>query len=338
MQPRNFFSSEDSIMKMKAALITLLFLAAGHVFADETATGSMEDNTLGTLHYRSAAHMGYASLNFVDVVNDNQSETRNGNPNNHTSSSSIQSNLNLQYGITDLFLVGVSWNYNFGTGTDRTSLPSGALSSTTTKGLSDPTLTANYRYWGGLTGTHFGSAFVNLTPAIGSQTSADPGTTGNNISESSNLTLGTDLYWVSGMNEWEIIPELRYYTSGSSNHENPRNNSTIDARFNWVVDAYYRYHLSEKFYVQGALAFVGPNTSSYTSGNQNNAPTESDSTDLNIQPAVSVGWKVCNNALLALQYTYEAPRTVSNTTSGNLNSFTSTTDEGVVTLSAAATF
>jgi hypothetical protein len=323
-------------------IMGLLFvsaLAMPHGYASEVGGSGYEENLLNTLHYRSAAGDKYLSLSAVTRLLSDETTTESGETVGTLSRTSWEAAMNFEYGWSDVLLFGIQADYSFGLGTMHTTEPSGVQNAYSSNGISDPTLHVDYRYWGGLTGTKFGSAYVNLTPAIGSQKNPDSTQTGNNLSGGSSVAVGTNLYWVLGAHEFGVAPALHFYTAGQYNDQNPANTSNFDSYFNANMVANYRYHVCKTFHIGGNINIIAPSSVTYVYGSRSNELSQTVKNPFNIEPTLTAGWLLRDNVVVSVQYSYNAYTTTTDQTSNTSPpSFSSSWVESTLTLTGVMAF
>ena len=185
------------------------------------------------------------------------------------------------YGVTDKFTLGASWNYlhhyakrdDMGTATKA-------------KGFSDPTIRTSYAYYA--EGDIGAGAFLNITPSVvkavtggtgaatfGSYNSNYPGNpigSGYMSGGSTNFTLGTGGVYTKDSSEFGFAPFLTYrgkakYTAVdrdiSGNKQEVANEVTSYTVFG--ADLNVRHHYNPTWYAQAGATVVGPSTSTYSS-------------------------------------------------------------------------
>jgi hypothetical protein len=220
-------------------------------------------------------------------------------------------------------LVSASLNYMLNETEMRNDDSNGAVAGYQFSGMSDPTFRVNYRYLGSLTGRFFASAFATYAPSFG--TSRPPIANvqaGNNLAGHTTTQIGTNFYWVAGRHEWTASAEAIYTgNSTSENQVNQGNTQFVDSYWRYVVDANYRFHLCEKFYV-GLLAtlnFAHNQSANYV--NSTPPVSESGSYPFYIVPQLQLGWHLTPGSVIQLTYSYTSYSDMYTTSSsGNTDS------------------
>ena len=272
--------------------------------SEEQTASYYETNELGQLHYRVPSQHFLFLFGFDPDLHYSSSSSRNGQVTNNSTRSYFPTTLTLTYGFTDTFSIGVSEGYLFHSISTSTNATTGNVTNSASGGFSDPTLSANYRYLGALTGTSLANAYLNFTPSTGHRISASTTQPGNDLSGRSQVTFGSDYYWVKERHELSGgIAGILSFT-GHSDTQNFNNNTTTDTYFYADFSGRYRLHLSELFYLNFAGTMYLPYSIHYNYYNVVTGETRDDSIPFRITPQFGVGLHPSPNTLLTVSYIY----------------------------------
>ncbi len=238
------------------------------------------------------------------------------------------------YGIADNMTLGLAFDYlvfqHDSTVVDKANY----LVSTraTTKGLSDPTINFVYRY---MASDWIGDGFARLKPSLKKKEYAGGtfvgggqygSSIGNNVSGSTDLSVGSKMTTESGNLEFGVTPALTYHTAAKFMQRDvflalP---TTVDS--NGETDAYItanaqlnaRHHYNKDLYAQAGANLVAPHTinskvtgtittagSSTTTATATNPDVLKTSIPFHITPSVNFGYKWTSNLLVDLGFTYD---------------------------------
>jgi len=321
--------------RLQFSAVVVLALASSLAAAAETTVSDSyyEDNLLDTIHYQLPQHQWSATAAATTHLNDASMTTQQGGVGTYGyTRTSWSSAVTASYGITDQLTVGIGETYLFGEGTTRTQESTGNVVGYSAKGFSDPTLSVSYRYWGGQTGTHFGNAYINVTPALGTRQLDSTAQIGNDLNASSEIAIGTNLIWVAKNQEFALEPHLQYYTSGSASDATAANSYNINSYNYLAMDAAWRFHFLKNYFVEGVIDFIGPINWSQIYSNRVTPLSISYTTPFYMEPQLVAGWKVKDNFLMVLNFTYVSDQT--NFTQSTGGQFTSQELRDDVTLTA----
>lgn len=267
-----------------------------------------ESNRLDTLHYHTPGRTVSISADLQTATQDWQEESQYGQTVYDRYYSLLDAQAAAAYGITDLFAVGLGIDYLINQTESRTSDASHNSAGFEYGGVSNPTLQLSYRYFGGLTGSLFGTAFFNYSPSLGTNHSAvSDHETGNHLTGNSNLNFGTNWEINSGRHEFQAQIEAQYINNSTvEDVVNETETSFADAYWHFYASVNYRIHFQSNFYA--GLNLQASFAHSYDVHYPSQSPEidETVSDPLYVVPTVSVGWLVTPTCLLYAKLNYES--------------------------------
>jgi hypothetical protein len=309
------------------AVLGLIFFATPFLtHADES------DNGLGALHYHPGQSTFLGHFDFTPDVY-YRSESPAGAPSSFGTHTHFPVAGGLSYGVTDLLEVGVSEGFLFHA-MNQTEHPSGAVTSGSNGGFSDPTLTADYRYYGGLTGTFFADAFFNYSPSMGTDnTTGYPGG-GNNLRGASTYQLGTTAFVVSGSNEFSYGLSGTLESGVDSTGGTQASISAKESYLTFEAHGDYRYHFSPNYFMDASGTFNFLRT--VDSANPDATPVRSTDTHYPCYfvPRLAAGYLINPSWLVTLGASYTQVTATANQNPGS----TTATDTKTLTLDAGIRF
>jgi len=304
------------------ALITALFLTQSVVFfsyeaqaaqkgktkeaptileTSESTESTDSTNNLISLHY-FVPHRGWLIQSDLSVMgNDSEEKDSSGNTISKSTTSSLDSDLAVTYGVMDRLDLGLAESYQFNHKNDSKSTGSTTTDTQKSKGFSDPTLELLYRFLSEPSSPLLGDFQLAVTPSLIKAKSSSTTRDGNNASGATSVAVGPHLYYSTGPNEFGATLLGEYNFSGTTDGGTPDEITTKP----YLVGAFtlqYRGHLSEVFYFQlsGVLNF-GFSTESNIKSNNSTSKT---SIPLVAYPIGEIGYLFMHGGLVYLRLEY----------------------------------
>jgi hypothetical protein len=263
-------------------------------------TQYFNNNLLDTLHFRVPKGDVLLEVRFGTSLNDYSNLLYQGQNSYNHSKSWSDAYVDVNYGISDNFLIGVSDKGT--TSTDAQQNVNGGNSTYANSGWSDPNLFANFRFLGGLNNDHFASVGLAFSPSMGTAVGATSSSNGNELRGDS---LASELSAKAAIN---------YQMAGAYQNAAGKNGYTWSPYATYDLSGNYRYHISSKYFVGTGLVYNLP-YQVFASRNDG-ASQWVTSDDANLSPHLQVGWKITNNLVAKLDYYYSSNSYTTNYSSG----------------------
>ncbi len=256
--------------------------------------------------------------------------------------------LDLDYGMSSTMSLGISTNWNLNSRFETTPATGGNFSRTQiTRGLSDPTIKAKYRY---MEGNWTADAFLNWNVKLKKETASTDTKAGNFYDQKytgQTFTLGTAMYSEMFDGEVSVAPHITYgmganWSSKSMNFNTGTTTTTNykgDSAFGYGLDLNYRRHYNKMFADVGLNVVGGETFSSTVNSTEVESNGSTNSTTLTntsyeakypwiISPKVLIGYAMTETSTIDAtiaysNYIYDT-KTVSN---NNASAKNNTTDK-----------
>lgn len=260
----------------------------------------------------------YLAPDFQYAPTELSNPSTNGSPLNDTVTHSMQADLLLTYGLPwEGFRVGVAESWLIHRWADTTYTGTGAVSQTTTAGLSNPTFSANVRVKDAV-GMGFGwDLGLSFSPSWVGHDVATTTTQGTDGTGYGIMSANSIFYYIDTHNDFGFALNLTQDFSGSGvNQSNSNNSYTRDSVSFFGATLTDRWHFTQDLYGQLAAAFAF----GYSVGQTNAAATPVTTTfayPFRLVPSALVGYRVAENFTLDLNYSYQNYNYSGTPTSGN---------------------
>ena len=291
-------------------ILAILLLLATPAFADELAPdSSYESNRPDALHHRPAQREVWTTVGLSACpVGQESNSAYNAKS---VTNACTRARLGLAFAPWDWLLLEAAENYLIDGGSTLVDYD-GSTRSIDVRGFSSPTLGANVRYWGGLNGTFFGSAYALVVPNLGSSRAGSATQAGNNLPGGTSFTLGNHLYWVRGPHEFEWLLFATMFATTTHGYDKGMGplgalatsyHSDPYVRFNTRFA--YRLHMADRFFVNLSLDLAVPfdvtfqyDALTYYNTTISNASATQVHFALAAEPRVEFGWRPLRNLVL----------------------------------------
>lgn len=253
------------------------------------------------------------------TIQDSSTTTNNIGVETNSSTSQYQElSLSLTYGLAPRLRIGLSESYMMTDTTSSTKLSSGAVTTSAIQGFYDPSLTASYRYYetpGDGQGLH-SDVNVSVSPSLGTKLAATAGQTGTEYGSAWGLSASVPLWWVRGMQEFQLSPSITQNFLGTSNGTDPANSTQTAPYMTASVSIADRIHFCERFYLQPQLAATLPYTYSTSTQAAGSAGTDHD-VGWQFTPNLTGGYLITPRILVSAYLQYTQQTNASYPTAGN---------------------
>ena len=227
-------------------------------------------------------------------------------PGNTTATQSWQADLNVIYGLPiEGLRLGVTVTWLWHRWADTTDSGTGAVNQADTDGLSDPTFELQYRLIDSApTGLSWDADLI-VSPSMTTHEVATLSDEGSDGKGYGTLSVTSNLYWISAMNDLGLVINLTYDFSGNGvNSTTPTASYNRDSVWTLTTIASDRFHFTRDFYAQASAAFDFPY--SFNQTNQAATPvTRSFQFPFHINPSFQLGYRVKEKFVVDAIYTYQ---------------------------------
>jgi len=243
-------------------------LALAQVAEPETPQANYLSNVFGDLHYYTPKGAIEPSFTVSPTLHDEAISSQDFGKAVYRSSTNASATIT--YGLVDRVWAYVNDSYLLHSETSSTDAATNVTTTTDQRGASDPGFGIGWRVLDDPAAGIYGNLSLNGSPMVNRRKSATATQLGNNAKGDSTMGVSAGLFGVHSVHEYAVNLNLSHSTASSGTSDVPANSYVGIPTTSMNLNPRYRFHATERFYLQPGLYLYYPQLSATRSHNTSN--------------------------------------------------------------------